>query len=84
MVLGQVMMPEAKESFSLIYSVQNPDGNSTRSGIGAQVMGPRDGYMIQYDYDVRKFWASSSSLTLGACFETQLGRPRPKRIISEA
>ena len=81
---GQVMMPEAKDSFALIYSIENPAGNSTKSGIGAQVMGPRDGYMIQYDYDVRKFWASSASLTLGSCFETRQDRPRPRRVISKA
>lgn len=77
------MMPEEKESFALIYSIENPKGDTPQSGIGAQVMGPQDGYMIQYDYDVNKFWASPSTLRLGAIFETKVGQPRSKRLISK-
>ena len=79
----QVMIPKDKDSFALIYSVEDPKGNSSSSGIGAQIMGPQDGYMVQYDYDVSKFWASTSSLMLGACFETKSGKPRSKRLISD-
>ena len=77
-------MPKEKDSFALIFSVEDPKGNASSSGIGAQVMGPQDGYIVQYDYDVSKFWASRSSLTLGTCFETKSGKPRSKRLITKA
>ena len=83
-VVLKVMMPEYKDSFALIYSVEDPTGTSNQSGIGAQVMGPQDGYMVQYDYDVTKFWASDASLQLGACFESKNNRPRPRRMVSKA
>lgn len=42
-----------------------------------QVMGPDDSYLLQYDPDVRKFWADPSSLALGACFKPT---PRSQRV----
>lgn len=76
-------MPNESDSFALIYSIEDPAGTSAQSGIGAQVMGPQDGYMIQYDHDVNKFWASSTSLSLGTCFESEIGKPPPKRRLSK-
>lgn len=40
-------------------------------------MGPGDSYLLQYDPDVRKFWADPNSLALGACFRPT---PRSQRI----
>ena len=42
---------------------------SSRPGLGVQIMGPDDSYIIQYDPDVSKFWAKDPELALGACFE---------------
>jgi len=55
--------------------VQDPAGGGTFSGVGAQVMGPEDGYLIQHSPSVRTFWASSTALELGDTF--QLGTPLP-------
>lgn len=76
-------MPKEKESFALIFSVEDPGGRSPISGIGAQVMGPADGYLVQYDLDVSKFWAGKESLTLGSCFEMKKGKPQVRRMISK-
>lgn len=76
-------MPKEKESFALIFSVEDPSGRSPISGIGAQVMGPGDGYLVQYDLDVSKFWAGKESLTLGSCFEMKKGKPQVRRMISK-
>ena len=35
-------------SFAFMYSIEDPDCLSPTSGIGAQVMGPQDSYMVQY------------------------------------
>lgn len=65
----KVVMPETGESFALIYSIEDPLGNSSVSGVGAQVMGPDEGYIVQYSRDVSTFWASPAGLALGACFQ---------------
>ena len=48
-----------------------PSASSTpsRPGVGVQIMGPDDSYLIQYEPDVSKFWAKDPELALGACFE---------------
>jgi tocopherol cyclase len=53
----------------LIYSIEDPQGTGQFSGVGAQVMGPDDGYVLQYSKDVSSFWADRSSLALGATFD---------------
>jgi len=45
--------------------------SSTKPGLGVQIMGPDDSYIIQYDPDVSKFWAKDPELALGACFEAK-------------
>lgn len=56
------------------FAGQDPAGGGTFSGVGAQVMGPEDGYLIQHSPSVRTFWASSTALELGDTFQrgTQL------------
>lgn len=65
-------MPGDAQSFALIYSVEDPFGNNKNSGVGAQVMGPDDGYILQYSPRTSEFWADSSSLALGAIFEPKI------------
>lgn len=66
----RVTLPGDGQSFALIYSIEDPRGGRATSGVGAQVMGPDDGYLIQYSSDVTKFWADRYSLALGAVFST--------------
>lgn len=64
----RVTLPGDGQSFALIYSIEDPGETRATSGVGAQVMGPDDGYLIQYSSDVNKFWADRYSLALGAVF----------------
>lgn len=64
----RVTLPGDSKSFALIYSIEDPKGGAVFSGVGAQVMGPDDGYLLQYSKDVSSFWADRSQLALGACF----------------
>lgn len=64
----RVTLPGDAKSFALIYSIEDPKGGSVFSGVGAQVMGPDDGYLLEYSHDVSSFWADRRRLALGACF----------------
>jgi len=64
----RVTLPGDAKSFALIYSIEDPTGKGVFSGVGAQVMGPDDGYLLQYSKNVSSFWADSGRLALGACF----------------
>ena len=64
----RVTLPGDAKSFALIYSIEDPKGGGVFSGVGAQVMGPDDGYLLEYSTDVSGFWADRSRLALGACF----------------
>lgn len=62
-----------------MYSIENPSGKGRLPGVGAQVMGPDDSYLIQYSEDVNSFWADTGSLALGACFK-RAGQAAPPRV----
>lgn len=72
-----------KESFALIYSVEDPLGNTPLSGVGVQVMGPDDGYIVQFDKNVKRFWAERNKLSLGSCFERIMGQAVARRMVSK-
>lgn len=67
----RVCLPGAANSFALIYSIEDPRADSVFSGVGAQVMGPKDGYILQYSKDTSSFWADRGRLALGACFDAK-------------
>ena len=64
----RITLPGNAKSFALIYSVEDPLGNSPFSGVGAQVMGPDDGYILQYSKYTSNFWADPTRLALGCVF----------------
>ena len=79
----KVTLPGEAQAFALIYSIEDPkkeEGGdaacppSSKPGVGVQIMGPDDSYLIQYDADVSKFWARDPELALGACFEAKAGK----------
>lgn len=72
----RVTLPSDGQSFALIYSIEDPVGNRATAGVGAQVMGPDDGYLLQYSPDVVRFWAEPHSLALGAVFRAR-SEPEP-------
>ena len=86
---GRVTLPGAgaADSFAMMYSIEDPLQTGTRSGVGAQVMGPGDEYIIQHSRGaVSNFWAAPHALELGATFRHTEGQPgtsgRPSPLIS--
>lgn len=58
-----------------MYSVEEPlRPGSPRAGVGAQVMGPRDEYIIQHSRNVAPFWAAPHDLELGSTFLAARGQ----------
>lgn len=76
-------LPDEQESFALIYSVEDPLGGFATSGVGVQVMGPGDGYIVQFDKGTEKFWGERNKLSLGSCFERVQGTSVAKRMVSK-
>ncbi|XP_024381013.1 probable tocopherol cyclase, chloroplastic [Physcomitrium patens] len=88
----KVSIPEVKQSFAWMYSVEDPSVGSNSSasslpfgelfqgmsfpGVGAQIMGADDKYLLQFDENVTKFWGSRHELALGYTF-TPKGRVSP-------
>lgn len=62
-----------KGSFAFMYSIEDPNCMEATSGLGAQVMGPQDSYMVQYTRDTRRFWGSKDKLELGGVFRLREG-----------
>ncbi|KAL3689831.1 hypothetical protein R1sor_016140 [Riccia sorocarpa] len=87
----KVSIPEVKDGFAWMYSVEDP-GSYDRTtgglegvvsgpkfpGVGAQVMGANDGYLFQYDKDVQTFWGSRHELSLGHTFVPKAGKAPPR------
>lgn len=59
---------EATDSFAFMYSVEEPGLKGARAGVGAQVMGPSDGYLVQHARATQPFWADRHRLALGHAF----------------
>ncbi|KAG6545849.1 hypothetical protein Mapa_012810 [Marchantia paleacea] len=87
----KVNIPEVKDGFAWMYSVEDPGSlNSVIGGledimtgpkypgVGAQVMGARDTYLLQYDKDIETFWGSRHELALGHTFLPKAGKAPPK------
>lgn len=56
------------ESFALIYSIDDPHRPGRVRGVGAQVMGAKDGYFLRQSPDTSRFWAWRNALALGNVF----------------
>lgn len=61
----RVTLPKLRQSFALMYSIEDPLGNSERSGGAVQILGIDEGYVSHRFPDVRKFWASKTELQFG-------------------
>ena len=61
----RVTLPEIKQTFAFMYSIEDPAGGSPYSGGGAQILGPEDKYICRTFPDVTKFWATKENLGLG-------------------
>ncbi|KAL7164441.1 hypothetical protein ACSBR2_040370 [Camellia fascicularis] len=87
----KVSIPERRQSFCFMYSVENPAFRKklTRleeaqhgprfTGVGAQILGADDKYICQYTEESRNFWGSRHELTLGNTFIAQNGKKPPNK-----
>lgn len=77
----KVSLPEKKQSFCFMYSVENPAFRKKLSpieeakygrrfnGVGAQILGAYDKYICQYSEESHNFWGSRHELCLGNTFK---------------
>ncbi|KAF5797040.1 putative tocopherol cyclase [Helianthus annuus] len=85
----KVSIPEQRQSFCFMYSVENPafkkDLNILEqlqhgprfTGVGAQILGAHDKYICQYSKESHNFWGSRHELMLGNSFSVQTGKQPP-------
>ena len=71
----RVTLPEEKQTFAFMYSIEDPIGSKSYSGGGAQILGPNDEYLCRTFPDVQKFWATPEVLELGHWGQTDLTSP---------
>ena len=51
----RVTLPEEKQTFAFMYSIEDPIGSKSYSGGGAQILGPNDEYLCRTFPDVQNF-----------------------------
>ncbi|KAM4074551.1 hypothetical protein ACB094_10G101800 [Castanea mollissima] len=76
----KVSIPELRQNFCFMYSVENPAFRKKLSalevaqhgprftGVGAQILGADDKYICQYSEESHNFWGSRHELILGNTF----------------
>ncbi|XP_059460050.1 tocopherol cyclase, chloroplastic-like isoform X2 [Corylus avellana] len=76
----KVSIPERRQSFCFMYSVENPafskkltafevaQHGPRYTGVGAQILGANDKYICQYSEESQNFWGSRHELILGNTF----------------
>ncbi|XP_078428187.1 tocopherol cyclase, chloroplast / vitamin E deficient 1 (VTE1) / sucrose export defective 1 (SXD1) [Wolffia australiana] len=87
----RVSIPECRQSFCFMYSVENPAFNKPlgtlesivhgprSTGVGAQILGADDKYICQYSSESSNFWGSRHELSLGSTFSSREGSKAPNR-----
>ncbi|XP_044464354.1 tocopherol cyclase, chloroplastic isoform X3 [Mangifera indica] len=89
----KVSIPERKQSFCFMYSVENPAFRGKLStlevaqhgprftGVGAQILGADDKYICQFSEESSNFWGSRHELILGNTFVAEKdSRPPNKEV----
>jgi tocopherol cyclase len=61
----RVTLPDLKQTFAFMYSIEDPAGDQPCSGGTAQILGPDDTYFFRSFGDVGRFWAWPEGLGLG-------------------
>ncbi|TYI79876.1 hypothetical protein E1A91_D05G052000v1 [Gossypium mustelinum] len=92
----KVSIPERKQSFCFMYSVENPvfrrkltqletlQHGPRFTGVGAQILGAYDKYICQYSDESQNFWGSRHELILGNTFlANKNSRPPSKEVPPE-
>ncbi|XP_007012099.2 PREDICTED: tocopherol cyclase, chloroplastic [Theobroma cacao] len=89
----KVAIPEQRQSFCFMYSVENPafrrkltplemlQHGPRFTGVGAQILGAYDKYICQYTEESQNFWGSRHELILGNTFlANKDSRPPSKEV----
>ncbi|KAL3566241.1 hypothetical protein D5086_031656 [Populus alba] len=89
----KVSIPERKQNFCFMYSVENPafpkkltalesaQHGSRSIGVGAQILGAYDKYICQFSEESQNFWGSRHELVLGNTFVAERNmRPPTKEV----
>ncbi|MGB3310725.1 MAG: tocopherol cyclase family protein [Nodosilinea sp.] len=61
----RVTLPELRQTFAFMYSIEDPVGGKSHSGGTAQILGPDDSYFCRTFPNVDQFWAWPEGLGLG-------------------
>ncbi|PIA42636.1 hypothetical protein AQUCO_02000228v1 [Aquilegia coerulea] len=87
----KVAIPERRQSFCFMYSVENPAFQKKLStlevathgprftGVGAQILGADDKYICQFSEESKNFWGSRHELVLGSTFKAGENMTPPNR-----
>ncbi|KAK2661206.1 hypothetical protein Ddye_007739 [Dipteronia dyeriana] len=90
----KVAIPERKQSFCFMYSVENPAfkkklsalevvQHGTRfTGVGVQILGADDKYICRYSEESSNFWGSRHELILGNTFVAEKDSRSPDKEVS--
>jgi tocopherol cyclase len=68
----RVSLPEIRENFAFMYSIDDPMGGKRHSGGAVQIIGIKEEYLWRTFPDVNKFWAGRNSLALTHWGKTNL------------
>jgi tocopherol cyclase len=71
----RLTLPEDRQTFAFMYSIQNPAGGTGLSGGAAQVLGPKEEYLCRTLPNVDQFWAWSDALGHGHWRKTDFVQP---------
>ncbi|XP_010668187.2 tocopherol cyclase, chloroplastic [Beta vulgaris subsp. vulgaris] len=87
----KVSIPERRQSFCFMYSVENPAFRKKLTpieeakygrrftGVGAQILGADDKYICQYSEESPNFWGSRHELMLGSTFKSSGSSQPPNK-----
>jgi tocopherol cyclase len=78
----RVALPEIRDGFAFMFSIQDPIGDRANSGGAVQILAPGDRYLCRTFPDTRKFYASYSGLEFGHWGKTRT-RTRPRLLSPE-
>ncbi|MGF1481246.1 MAG: tocopherol cyclase family protein [Cyanophyceae cyanobacterium] len=71
----RVTLPQQKQTFAFMYSIEDPIGNQPHSGGAAQILGPDDQYLWRTFPEVGGFWGAQDRLAFGHWGKSDLAIP---------
>jgi tocopherol cyclase len=71
----RLTLPEIKQTFAFMYSIQDPLGDQPNSGGAVQIIGINEAYLCRIFPNVQKFFADKHNLVFGHWGKTNLEVP---------